>query len=216
MPPFGSNDELFVGWDKWPKKSVRMAWTVTDTDTTYATHPWRYCYTFSGANIQPYLDHIIIETSRDFGLADIVGLTGANLVSSGLQTVGSHNTYMMENMYGMEFEPVADCATSITFSFYSNRTPVWGDFYAQSEGHLPDFAFNYNNTGGHVSGFINPDGNTSTLDDIDPTAPPSDECYGSFYHILRPDTVIVPEPGAASLLALGGVLLAMRARKVAR
>ena len=120
------------------------------------------------------------------------------------QKVMSGNQDMPENVYGMRFNPLSGGVTDWTFSFFSNRLPVWGDFYARCGGFQGGInkAYNYNMDGLNVErGFISPD--------VDPVAGPSDGSVD--FHILRPDSV-VPEPATAVLLVLGS-LLVLRKRK---
>jgi hypothetical protein len=102
----------------------------------------------------------------------------------------------------------------MSFSFYSDRAPVWGDFYAVDgyiwrykcgTGWYKDYNRAYN------KGFGSPDS--------DPLAPPDD---GSFNcHILVPDTFDdtpggdnpVAEPSALALMVLSGLGLTARRRR---
>ena len=216
--PAGTADDIFAGGLKWASKHITISWEVTDTDTTHASHPWLYTYTFDVHGAKAPIGHIIIETSPGVGAGDIILNCGANLLSTGLQTVGLNTVGMREDMYGLDFQPLTSDTTYMVWSFYADRPPVWGDFYARASGSgTANYAYNFNNTGGTLSGFLNPDGNTSVRDDVDPTNDPaSGNCdYGYFAHILRPDTVIanVPEPGAATLLLAGAVVLLNRARR---
>ena len=214
--PAGDCDELFAGGIKWSSRNITVSWVVTDTVATYSSHPWLYTYTFDVHRAKAPIGHIIIESSPGVGPDDIIMNCGANLLSTGLQTVGLNTVGMREDLFGLDFQPLTSDATIMTWSFYANRPPVWGDFYARSSGSGPaNYAYNFNNTGGTLSGFLNPDGDNSVRDDVDPANDPSEGDYGYFYHILRPDTVIVnvPEPGAATLLLAGCVLLINRARR---
>ena len=215
--PAVAADGLFAGGLKWSSKNITISWVVTDSDSAYESHPWLYTYTFDVHGAKAAIGHIIIESSAGVGPGDIIMDCGANLLSTGLQTVGLNTVGMREDIYGLGFQPLTSDETTMTWSFYANRPSVWGDFYARASGSgSANYAYNFNNTGGTFSGFLNPDGNTSVRDDVDPNNDPSegDHEYGYFYHILRPDTVIanVPEPGAATLLLVGCVLLISRAR----
>lgn len=216
--PAGNSDSIFAGGSKWSAKTITISWQITNVGTNNSLFPWLYSYTFDVNGAKSPIGHIIIECSPTFSLSDIQMNCGANLLSAGLQTVNVNNVGMKEDMFGIDFSPLTTSATTMTWSFYANRPPVWGDFYARAGGSgTANYAYNYNNTGGVQSGFLNPDGNTSTRDDIDPTNPASaGGCqYGYFYHILRPDTVIasIPEPSSAALLGLGGLLAMFRFRK---
>jgi hypothetical protein len=211
-PPATSADGLQVGpvaLNQWVNYTGGIAWSVTDTDTSHPGSPWKYTYTFGHNGPQFGISHVIIEGSSGITAADITGLTGATLTDIGLQRVTSGNPNMPEDMNGLRFNPLTTSPFSMTWSFFSARLPVWGDFYARCGGHGGgiNFAYNYNNNGVTEAGFLSPD--------VDPAAPASagtpDNNY--FYHILRPDSVVVPEPGTLSLLALGALALFCRRQK---
>ncbi|MEN6506365.1 MAG: PEP-CTERM sorting domain-containing protein [Planctomycetaceae bacterium] len=204
--PADSSDGLAVGPSnlQWVNYTVSMSWTVTNEDASYATHPWKYTYTFGHNGTQAAISHLIIEASEGISAANITGLTGATLDSAGMQTVQSGNPDMPEGLVGLKFAPAAD-AFSMTWTFYSDRAPVWGDFYAKCGGKLGGFnhAYNYNLTGLVESGFL--------TGDVDPTAAPSNGSVA--FHILRPDTVSIPEPATMSVLAAGALAALIRRRR---
>ncbi len=201
-PPPDVDDELNVGPAdlQWANYRVRILWTVTDTDLSQPGYPWKYTYTFEHNGGQAGISHIIIEASTAFGLGDIAGLTGANLYPTDPITthrVMSGNPNMPEDVYGIKFVPLTDSPISMTWSFFSDRVPVWGDFYARCGGRLGgiNFAYNYNlDAGGNAAGFLSPD--------TDPAASPASGTPANHYyfHILRPDSLI-PEPGTLMLVA---------------
>ncbi len=199
-PPPDVDDELNVGPAnlQWANYTVQISWTVTDTDVSQPGYPWKYTYTFGHNGGQAGISHVIIEASDEFGLGDIVGLTGATLYPTDPITthrVTSGNPNMPEDVYGVKFNPLADGLFSMTWSFFSDRVPVWGDFYARCGGKLGgiNFAYNYNmDADGSVAGFLSPD--------TDPSAPPESGTAANHYyfHILRPDN-LVPEPATLVL-----------------
>lgn len=184
--PADSSDGLRVETSsgKWEAYTVSMAWVVTDEDRTNAAYPWKYTYTFTLSGNQAGLSHIVIEGSDNITANDIYGLTGASLASIGNQAVGSGNPGMPESMTGLRFNPLTTSPLTMTWSFYADKMPVWGDFYARSS--PSNYAYN--------QGFTAPD-------DIDPSEPASNGSLAN--HILRPDSV-VPEPSSL-LVLIGGM-----------
>jgi len=212
--PPGTSDGLYVSGPsgQWDAYTVTFSWTVTNADTTYPAYPWKYEYRMLLSGTAHGYSHLIIETSDDLTADDIYGLTGASLDTVGLQTVQSGNSDMPEDIYGVRFNPLVSGITDLAWSFYSNREPVWGDFYAKDGGHqgVMNIAYNYNmDASGVARGFLDPDGIDTNRDDADPTADPSD---GSIdFHILRPDTEVtppIPAPGALLLGAIGAGIVA--------
>ena len=130
-------------------------------------------------------------------MADLCNVVGATIPADGLANYdadsnGKSNPMMPGEIYGIKFEaPYVENAQHITLSFYCDRAPTWGDFYAKDgKGVL---AYN--------TGF--------TSDDVDPTCPASNGSLNG--HLLVPDTV--PEPGLLTLLGIGGVGLLRRKRR---
>jgi hypothetical protein len=210
-PPPDVNDELNVGPAnlQWVNYTVAISWTVTDTDASYPGYPWKYTYTFGHNGGQAGISHIIIEGSEGMTVADLVGLSGASLYPTdpiGVHQVTSGNPNMPEDINGIKFNPLADSPFGMTWSFFSNRVPVWGDFYARCGGRQGgiNFAYNYNlDAGGNASGFLSPD--------TDPAAAPesgtaANHCH---FHILRPDSLI-PEPTSLWVMELGLLTLLRR------
>lgn len=205
-PPFpaDSTDGVYVGPSglQWVTYTVSVNWTVTDTDTSQPGYPWKYSYTFGHDGTRAGISHIVVETSGTFTADDIVALSGASISSVGAQAIASGNPNMPSDTYGIRFAPLTASPFSMTFTFYSDRAPVWGDFYARCGGMQGgiNYAYNFNDTLGNQSGFLPVD--------VDPLAPPSSGSVG--FHILVPNTV--PEPASMVLLAVGGLGLLHRRR----
>lgn len=182
--PADSSDGLWVGdsTGKWQNYTVSMAWEVTNNDVVNSAYPWKYTYTFGLSGNQAGISHVVIEGSDNIKASDIWGLTGASLASAGSQTIHDGNPSMPADMTGFRFDPSGSTKT-MTWSFYCDKQPVWGDFYARSS--KTNYAYN--------QGF--------TTNDVDPSAPASNGSLNK--HILRPDSV-VPEPSSI-LVLMGGL-----------
>ncbi len=111
-------------------------WVVTDLENG----TWRYWYQLSvpvGA-----VSHFILETSRNFTLADIVegsamGDFSKIYVGTWSANQGSSNPGIPGPVYGLKFDEAYGLVTTIQFDSY--RMPMWGDFYAKdgTAGGLP-------------------------------------------------------------------------------
>ena len=208
--PPDSSDGIFAdGYaNQWPDYTITMSWTVTDELAHPAGFPWHYSYTLAlDGDEGGGISHVIIEGSEGISAGDITGLVGAALASDGEQKVTSGNPGMPENMWGLRFNPpAAGEYLTLNWSFFCDRTPVWGDFYSKDgqKGGTPNIVYNYNKDAlGNELGFV--------VGDADPTDAPSDGSVD--YHILRPDTV-VPEPATLALLAVGGLAMIRRRKHV--
>ncbi len=200
-PPPADGVMVYAGGRDWPEYSITMSWTVIDEDNTYPLFPWKYSYAFTVAGTKGAISHLILETTEGLAVNDFAGLTGATLDPEnpiGMQETGS--PYLPEPVYGIRFNPPSSEQMSMTWSFFSNRAPVWGDFYVRDglpQGQ-PNVAWN--------TGFTTPN-------DVDPTDGPANGSVS--YHILRPDGVSgppIPEPFtmATALLAIAGFGLYVR------
>jgi hypothetical protein len=170
-----------VAGGSWPGTAgVTLSWVVQDVGPN-----WQYSYTFSSP--VPNMSHIIFELSA--GVTSLVTNPPADLYTTstpGDFGPGPSNPGMPGTMYGVKFDVVSG-SNPFTVTFVSDRSPVWGDFYAK--GGASSFAYN--------AGFLA----------ADPTDPPSDGSINN--HILRPDTngppPAVPVPPTVALALVGGL-----------
>lgn len=142
----------------WLNKTLNLSWEVTDEDPSQPGFPFKYSYRLSITGNSAQISHLIIEASSNFSAADYTGLTGAIVDAIGWQQAGPGNPSMPENIYGIKFFPSVG-TLDMQWSFYSNRRPVWGDFYAKcgAVGGIQNVTYNFNDTGGVKNGFLSPD-----------------------------------------------------------
>lgn len=181
-----------------------IGWSITDMGTY-----WCYNYTLTtaaGGALTKRPSHLIIElspnaTANDFWdiYLDDYALTGdlASIDTFTSTSDGNSNPNIPGPLYGLKMNTPDDFDGSFTYTLYSDRAPVWGDFYAKD---------GYYQSGGNFAQAWNAD-----FLDPDPTAPAQsgllmDDAGAPIYKILRPDTEgygTVPEPTTLTLLGLG-------------
>ena len=178
----------------WDSSDTIFSWIVTSIPGG-----WEYGYTFTVPT--KGISHLIIEVSPDTTQNDFSAGAGEwDIYSS--TSHGNSNPGMPGEMTGLKINVTVDDVYELYFSFTSPRAPVWGDFYAKDgkDGQPPNQIWV---TAWNV-GFGNPD--------TDPTVGPHDG--SEQYHILRPDTVTVPEPGILILLGIGIVAVEIASRRM--
>ena len=187
-----SYDDGLYATAKWADEDTTLSWTITDEDPSApAEYQWKYTYTLSVPKKD--ISHFILEASNGenpFTDANLTDVTGTDEYEVNLFSPGPSNPDMPGDLYGIKFDDLEE--EQLTISFFSDRDPVWGDFYAK---------------GGKDKGTNLVMYNTGFTDD-DPITPASNGSLEG--HILRPDSI--PEPSLLSLLTIGGVGLLIRRR----
>ncbi|MBN1395409.1 MAG: hypothetical protein JW959_10330 [Pirellulales bacterium] len=188
----------------WDDYSITFSWSVTNDDKTRQGYPWKYTYTvaYSGEGaLQSAISHLIIECSEAMSIDDLAGLAGATIEDDiVMQKANAGNPHMPSDVWGIKFVPLAGSEFNMTWSFWCNREPVWGDFFIKGGNNV---AYNYNLTDSVQTGFLSPD--------IDPLLPRSSDQNG-LYHILRPDSQL-PEPSAVVILITLAISVLARPRR---
>jgi hypothetical protein len=200
-------NEIFSEGD-WIIDPITFSWEVTD-EAVNSLKEWKYTYTFDNSILLSDVDSIIIEASEETTAADFVGLTGATLDGEVTYQTLSSNPGLPDTIYGIKLKAIGEgfLNNNWTFSFYSDRDPTWGDFYARDSNSISElfgystYAYNYNDTNGVISGF--------TANDVDPTDPASDGSVA--FSILRPNSV--PEPATLVMMIISGWMIVRKYRK---
>ncbi|MBN1555678.1 MAG: hypothetical protein JXA11_13120 [Phycisphaerae bacterium] len=194
------NTGLFAT-QNWADPATTLSWIVTDEEPDPllpSSFCWKYTYTLSVP--EKGISHMIVEASNgadpftDDNIRGVSGITGvaAEIEEYSSEDQGNSNPLMPEPLYGIKLEGWRGDPTLLSLSFYSNRVPVWGDFYAKDgvnkdENNVKHPVVLYN------TGFTAPD----------PSGPADNGSLNG--HLLVPDTHTVPEPGFLTLLVLGGL-----------
>ncbi len=178
-----SSPDGIYGTADWAS-GASLSWSVTNEYEGYVGK-WAYTYTWTAS--RKGLSHIIIELSPDVkNLINVRAASGTNWQIKEWFDQGNSNPGIPGPLWGVKVDtPESGDWTTFVFTLISDRAPVWGDFYAKSGSSGGTEVYAYN------KGFLDPD----------PTDAPAN---GSIrYHILRPDTVGVPEPMTMLLLGVG-------------
>ncbi len=206
--PYTSGVVASDGWEQ-PLGGFEITWNITyDTNVPDVYH---YSYTITDDNgattLNPDLSHLILQVSSTFTAADIwkVKLDGQDLsLSSGdpqLYTSSGNEgstPYMPAGgIFGIKLDAAGGQSThTFTYSFDSDRAPMWGSFYAK-DGKHPDAGNNTEFATAWNTGFgTNPAAGATDLTNwvLVPDSSAQD--------LIPPDS-IVPEPVTAIFFGTG-------------
>jgi hypothetical protein len=189
---FGA-DGLLIGNNGWvhAEDPLILRWEVSFDGSL-----WHYQYTFNELDVQGGLSHLVLEVSDSLQASDIIDPSHP-LAEGDPKWYGPgnpSNPSIPDDVWSIKLDTGGGSATIV--SFYSPRSPVWGDIYAK-DGSVGGAAWN--------AGFTSPD--------IDPLFAPANGSIDS--HVLVPDstTTVVPVPGAVLLGVMGSVLVGWLWRK---
>jgi len=163
-----------------------LSWIISNSGNGI----WHYSYTAHGSE-DTDLDYLIINLSNScISPGDKLCVTnGTHSPELGTFSPGYNNPGLPNAITGVKFDTDDDLPQ--TFSFNSDRSPVYGDFYARTEDGYAYNSGNANHRSSHIADFIaRPDGTAG-------------------------DTSHAPEPGSFMMLGIGVTLLGIgRLRKL--
>jgi hypothetical protein len=113
-----------MSFDSWTaaEGGFRISWNIS-----FSGGLWHYTYTLTnldGTLLDKELSHWILEVSANFTAANIFNSSHAFELKT-YSGADPSNPNLPGSIYGLKFE-----GTGPTFSFDSDRAPMWGDFYA--------------------------------------------------------------------------------------
>jgi len=194
------------GWNN-VDHPVTLSWRVS-LDSVWH---YEYVLTVPDGNLGGGgISHMLLETSESFTANNIWNLSWSDTLignNYGPGEPGKSNPGIPGDLFGIKFDKVSEAGEVISFSvdFYSDRNPVWGDFYSK-DGVQNVKGVKTDNTAWNA-GFTSPD--------TDPSDDPDNGSIGS--HLLVPDTQTtrVPAPAALALGALGvGITNWLRRKRI--
>ncbi len=223
--------EGLTAYDGW--SDATLSWEVK-WDSTNAL--WGYSYTFSPSPLSKDVSHFLIETSDTFTKEDNLKewKTGSNEPVVGEWTPtsdGKSNPHLPSSLYGIKFE-TDGYADRNSVWFWTDRSPVWGDWYAKDGKDAGVDAAAYNRGFGQDPFETPPD---DAFEDWcwEPTKPGTGQwgdgvpdgwvLNDTWNYVLRPDTIIsddpggggfeIPEPNIGLLLLLGIIPVGIGVRR---
>jgi hypothetical protein len=186
-----------VATPTWSTEDVTLSWTITAPAN--ATQPWSYSYTLAdgdGGALQKAISHSLLEVSPTIDDGNLASLFPSlpGIDEAGVEYWGDEGNStpgIPSLLYGLKFTAQGG---TVSFSFTTFRSPIWGDFYSKDGKNQQQDVYAYN------SGF---------------GTDPATSLLGITGWVPTPDTTgtpreTVPLPASAWLMLLGTAILGAR------
>lgn len=120
----------------------RISWEIKQEGSLY-----HYVYKITdnaGNPVKPNIKHLLLEVSPDINTRNLANeidvRSDGGVTSIGRYSTNRDNPGLPDDIYALQFDVLKNDSGEYVVEFYSNRPPVWGDFYAQ--GAARDYAYN--------------------------------------------------------------------------
>jgi hypothetical protein len=137
-----------VASDGWTQTygGFKVEWAITGPTDGWYTYTYRFTDNAdTPIPLKPDMSHLILEVSTSFTTDNIrnanVGMDNVKGPQWWYDTTDDNSNPNMpsEGIYGIKFDVGSESTYPVgTYSFESNKQPVWGDFYAKDGKHDPD------------------------------------------------------------------------------
>jgi hypothetical protein len=126
-----ANGGGLTGTEQWDSSDFILSWDISAAGDPNWT--WMYEYTITVPS--KAVSHAIFEVTEEALIEEfefIDGGSGLYLDTYSEQGQGNSNPGLTNSIYGVKFEDLPETDSMFSFAFYTDRDPVYGNFYAKS------------------------------------------------------------------------------------